>query len=361
MKNTILLLILLGQASILSFAQGDFRPGYLIMLNGDTLHGKIDYKAPLLLHEFCLFKSASSSESRKYWPNQILGYRFQDDKFFVAKEFKGEKSFFEYLIKGKINMYYLHSETGGTYFLDKEDVDLQEIPYSENILSRDGSYYLKKSTEHFGFLHYNMQDDPTIQPKIYQIDKPSHKNLIRLAKTYHNNVCDDEECIIYEKADATISIQVEPVVGFGKVSLQTESINIDGGSFFEAGGYVHFRYNKNERLSIKLGLTRQFSNQEDRSWFKAPFHVNYTIPYRRIQPSASIGINFYPNGLNDRLLGLSHTNYLGLGVNTRISQKTWIHVQGNLDLLPVSYKFHNQDTPIRPVSRSVNIGLFIQL
>ncbi len=128
-------------------AQRDFRPGYIIKNSGDTLYGKIDYRNDLLMSSVCTFK-ANDNTINEFLPKDILAYRLIDSKYYISREVNGKSVFLEYLIKGKVNIYYLRDDTGDHYFLDKEGVKLTEIPYEEGIKYIDNKEVFFKSTRY---------------------------------------------------------------------------------------------------------------------------------------------------------------------------------------------------------------------
>jgi len=102
-------------------AQPDFRTGYIIFENGDTVHGKIDYQDDRLMSTVCSFKQMSSESIIDYSPYDIKEFRFENSKCYVSRtQESGEKVFLEYLIKGKLNVYYYRDEEmNDYYFIDK--------------------------------------------------------------------------------------------------------------------------------------------------------------------------------------------------------------------------------------------------
>jgi hypothetical protein len=64
-------------------AQTLFRQGYIIKANGDTLYGEIDYKADLLTNGICIINT--DGKEMKFFKNDIIAYRFYDDKYFISK------------------------------------------------------------------------------------------------------------------------------------------------------------------------------------------------------------------------------------------------------------------------------------
>jgi hypothetical protein len=180
-------------------AQIDFRPGYIIQNNGDTAFGEIDFRSELLRGQSCYFRGRDKSEAKDYFPNNLLGYRFIDGKCYITREIDGKKVFLEFLIQGKISIYYLRDTRGDHYYLEKEGYEFTELPYEDKILYKDVSNNMYKSYSHIALLNLYMQDAPAMKEKINGLGKPNHKNLIRLAKNYHDIVSHGEPCIVFEK------------------------------------------------------------------------------------------------------------------------------------------------------------------
>jgi hypothetical protein len=180
-------------------AQIDYRPGYIIQNNGDTVYGEIDFRSALLSGQSCYFRDPEKSMARYYFPNDLLGYRYIDGKYYISREINGKKVFLEFLIKGKISIYYIRDTSGDHYFLEKEGYEFAELPYEDKILYKDVSNNMYKSYSHIALLNLYMQDAPAMKEKISGLGKPTHKNLIRLAKNYHDIVTRDEPCIVFEK------------------------------------------------------------------------------------------------------------------------------------------------------------------
>jgi hypothetical protein len=96
-------------------AQSDFKPGYIITLQNDTVYGKIDNRGELLMAQVCIFKSLQG-EKHDYTPSEIKAFRITDEKYYIAKLLNGNMVFLEFLIKGK-NKYLLYVRFGGMALL----------------------------------------------------------------------------------------------------------------------------------------------------------------------------------------------------------------------------------------------------
>ncbi|MFW6328445.1 MAG: hypothetical protein ACOC2F_09060, partial [Bacteroidota bacterium] len=115
--------------------QPEFKPGYVILNNGDTLKGEIDNRGDMLMSKVCWFKPADWDTVVRYKPGNIEAYRFIDGKYYVSRQLEtGKHVFLEYLINGELNVYYYRGKDGYNYYLvDKEGMPLKNIPYKEEL------------------------------------------------------------------------------------------------------------------------------------------------------------------------------------------------------------------------------------
>jgi hypothetical protein len=312
--------------SVLIRAQADFRPGFVILNSGDTLFGTIDYRGDMTMGSLCRFKTAEN-EIREFSPLDISGYRFTDSKYFISREVDGKMVFLEFLLKGKVNVYYLRDNAGDHYYLDKEGERLTELVYSEEFkLIKEDLYkekrYLVKSNKHIGILSYYMQDAPDLQPKIRSIAKPEQQNLINLAEKYHNEVCKGEECIIFEKKLPLFKANMEIIGGFVDFGLEDD---IADGLFFQSGVLVHIWMPRaNEKLYFKTGIIYarpELNSGIKTNYLKIPLHIVYLAPKSmKIRPTASIGL-LSPSYSAGFLVGINETVSMGV--------QSWLNFYAN--------------------------------
>lgn len=180
-------------------AQINFRPGYIINNDGDTVYGEIDLRPELLMAQSCHFRNQDLTITKDFFPNDLLGYRFIDGKYFISREISGKRVFLEFLIRGKISVFYLRDTLGDHYYLEKEGYEFAELPYEDRIIYKDISPSTYKSWTHIAMLNLYMQDAPSMKDKIKGTGKPTHQNLTRLARSYHQIVCKGIPCIVYGK------------------------------------------------------------------------------------------------------------------------------------------------------------------
>jgi hypothetical protein len=202
-------------------SQSDFRSGYIIKNNGDSISGLIDFRSATSNATVCLFKNNDSSPQIEYTPTDIKMYRFTDSKYYVSKQVRTEQGdsslFLEYLIKGIVDIYYYRDDLGNNHYLaDKDKGRLLELKAGDYTLLIDGKTYIKNDKSYIGIIKYLFNEMPAIVEKSEEINL-NHKNLIQLASDYHQQVCNDKSCIIYEKKLLKNRTTIGILTGFGGV------------------------------------------------------------------------------------------------------------------------------------------------
>ena len=183
-KSTILfaLLFLINLTS--AKAQKYFQPGFVILNTGDTIHGEIDIKSEAKMKEACSFRLSEESKTTTYSPREIQAFRLLDGTFFVSRKIDEKRHYFlEYLVDGILDVYY-YTDGGRSehYFLEKEGMPLREILFEKKIVQKNGKVYQQASTRHYGLIKSYVADNPQIAKEVESIQRPTHKNLIQLAK-----------------------------------------------------------------------------------------------------------------------------------------------------------------------------------
>jgi hypothetical protein len=326
-------------------AQTDFRAGYIIKSTGDTLYGDIDYRGDLLMSGLCKFKD-NENTIKEYSPNDIAAFRFIDSKYYVSREINNRKVFLEYLIKGKINIYYMRDDIGDHYFLDKQDVKLTEIPYEEGIKYVEDKQVFYESTRHIGLLSVYMQDAPKLQSRIQTIKKPEHQNLIKLAEAYHNAVCEGERCIIYKKSAPFIKILPELTGGVIKYS-NVEDLN---DKFYIHTGIIGHIWmpRTSEKMYFRTGVlfSQLDLDGEKKNFYKIPCQLEYIYPKGILRPRIAYGLNFYiPN---------YRTVSFDIGANIKLSETFFLSATSDIEFNPTMMFL-----PKNMLSHSLKLGLFL--
>ena len=251
-----LILLLFCSSALKAESSFNYIPGFVIQLNGDTLKGTLLIQKSKNAGEKCVLKT-ETGVNKIFLPGEIQGYRYEGGKYYITREIQNEylnkkTVFLEYLIEGITSIYYFFDEKEH-YYAEKDGVGLLELTEDKKISVIDNvEYVAPNQTE--GKLMYIMQDCPAVQKDIKHI-KLDHKSLIKLAKTYHEKVCDSKSCIIYEKANKPIKLSWNPFVGYSKNQYD-----------FGGRAYTYFMDN------FQIGMGLKFSNI-----FKFDEHLNLRV------------------------------------------------------------------------------------
>jgi hypothetical protein len=252
-------------------AQTDFRPGYVITNKNDTLHGLIDYRGDLRNAKICVFKENETSASREYLPGQIKAYRFLESKYYISKNVpvNGTKKdlFMEFLVDGIADLYYYRDANDSHYFIEKRDGQLFELKNTEGIIKKDDMPYFLQKKEYVGLLKYAFADCPQLFKNI-ENSTLATKSLVSITKKYHNYVCNDEQCIIYEKKIPAVKMTWAPFA-----SLNMSTLNIAKRS--DQYEYIKFQNSFYPSIGVLLNTTMPLVNEKLSLQVSAEVGKNY--------------------------------------------------------------------------------------
>ena len=293
--------------SISAYSQPNFRPGFIITNDKDTVLGKIDYRNDLRMCKVCSFKNKVTEEKIEYAPEEIFGYGFTGGRYFETDTLNGKTKFFEVLIRGEISIYYYTDLDNDLYFLKKGYGDLIELEYFEKEVYFDGSgrasdgkkysfandsvkgIYLIRSQEFIKILQDTLINQPEIANDILEIRKPNHRELIKLADKYHDLERSNMEKAIHHNLH--INSNLEFSIGWTNINFSDfrkgETYRI-----FGLKGYVPLAYN---RFFLGVGIEHASFNTYHNSCklFRVPLSFRYQYPGHIIKPYAALGINLY--------------------------------------------------------------------
>ncbi|MDD4967799.1 MAG: hypothetical protein PHT07_00030 [Paludibacter sp.] len=317
MKLSTRFLIAFSFFTILLNAQTGFRPGYVIKEQGDTLFGQVDFQSERRMGEKCTFRQNDTASVVTFSPGEIVGYRFVEGKYYVSRVLKGNKVFLEFLIKGRVDIYFRTDKYSDHYYIENDSLGIAELQYSETYKRIGEMEYLDKSTRHFGLLNYYMKDAPGLRTEILKVKKPERKNLIALAKDYHNVVCDGEKCIIYENKPPLIKVNLEVLCGVFNVPSYKNAVQP---LFLKAGAIAHiWAPSVSENCFINLGIISVktpdlLSNELPPFSVFFPVQLEYIFPSKYVQPKIGIGTVSFPFLI---------PNYM-IGANVKLSKKYFL-------------------------------------
>jgi len=203
--------LLLSLCLTATFAQSNFRRGFIITNEQDTVSGWIDFRTDVRNMQVCDFRETETGETRTFLPGEIFGYRFYDEgKFYVSREIMINNAprtvFLEFIVQGMMNLYYYIETLPDThevvehYFF--EDAAGRIIPVSKRPNRLDsvarGVVVEREDLRYRGAIRYIFNEHETIAKQADGL-RFNHQAMINLAREYHDLTCPiGEECIIFE-------------------------------------------------------------------------------------------------------------------------------------------------------------------
>ena len=298
MKRLILSMVLFA-LSITAYTQTDFKPGYIIKNDGDSIHGLLDFRDADIMSKRCVFIADNQTEEQTFLPGEIESFTFDGGKYFISKTVNDVSYFLEYLVKGKVSLYSRKQNVSTYYYIDKDTCGIIEIPYEEGVRYKGDTAYYYKSNKHIGILKYYMSDAEMLDKNIVNLQRPQRKELISLAKNYHNLVCNDYQCIVYEKKLPLLRVDPQLVFGYTRFSEKSELAKVLN-NVETYGMLLHFWVPYlGERLFLKTGYIAMNAKYINITEFgiatrvlKIPLQIEYLYPKGIIRPRVSAGFDY---------------------------------------------------------------------
>ena len=332
MKKLFLSLLLCITLINIAFSQSEFRDGYIINLNGDTIYGSISFDNSKNTPLSCLFKTKYNSELQSYSSSMIKAFCYHNGKYYVSKLFimnnKKYISFVEYLYHGKIDLYQLTINNIDYYLIEKEN----EIPIlmrnddinssltndveeenSSIITVKQVDKNAKQSFDYRDKLKKILSDCPEIVP---QIENTAYnpKSIVKTLNLYQQKEYPNQQTINYLKLNAQYSYEFTPVfavtcrnsvipinANYTVKSLKTNfspylgiGINVKNNwikynnitlQYYGIVGYEHI----DAASEIKYGT--QYTLDRKSLLFNNSIGLSYNINIKSVITFASVGIN----------------------------------------------------------------------
>ncbi|MFO7368971.1 MAG: hypothetical protein R6X09_01735 [Bacteroidales bacterium] len=336
------LFLLFSLASV--YAQSKWKPGMVIQHKGDTLPGLIEENSLVVHHRYCFFKYDTGKVVRKFTPDQITGYRFTDGNFFVSKpvKFKDEEElmFLQFIVKGKANLYFYRGESD-RYFIEKDD-QLVELQNSLREVVAGNRKLLQERKEYVGMLSVLMQD-AGMYDEIQKTDL-GEKSLINITREYHNRICKDEACVIYEKQRIPAEINVGVSFGvYSKKMIIDEFYNYELKNNMNIFGGISIIFHKipgiYNRLSFQTGIIASGYQmaEESKTAFNLPLLVGYRLSPKIAYPNIQFGLTL---SYREKSIDLIPTVGIGLHVE-KTSESPELFINLLIENTSFQYSFDN--------------------
>jgi hypothetical protein len=296
----------------MAWSQSDFRKGYLIKTEGDTLFGLIDYRESAKANEVCTFKHSYQNETT-YSPNTIAGYGFIEGKFFESRKLNGtseDKIFIEVLISGQISLY----KYKNTFWVQKAEVFKPLLNEKKKIFF-EGRPVLKESNEHIATLNIMLYDCASIRKSIDKVVL-KEKSLTTLIERY--NLCTGTNMIVHKIKKSWVKPSIGLAAGVTITDMQLSSFTLQystlTGSFERsttpmfgvsldllfprlserisfAGNLLYLPAKKFYRYTmLEYGIVERNYIEVEMQRLQIPVAIRYTFPERTFTPYLNLGV-----------------------------------------------------------------------
>ena len=330
---------------ILFAANKEWKSGYVVTTQNDTIKGYIAYRKSMEDQKTCLFKKELHSSEITYTPNDLLAYRYDDGLYFQSRNvnaphLKG-KYFIECLLEGIINLYCAQID----YSKEMDDLKsfspaitafLAEIPESEywvEMICPEDLYNneleSKRNDQKLTSLFFDK-----IEELKNDIPKASYKRdkMTTLFKKYHDLVCTDRECVLYKekKKEKIRHLAIYTGAGF---QWKSSGESIRATTVHLGAGYSIALSKFSDRILFNsyLGLT-YLNDNDPREAYKLQtlglfnqFSLEGRLMFPKVQPLLEAGfyqqVHFIPIKSPDYPLG--YTKYtMGMALSAGLVIKT---------------------------------------
>ncbi|MDX5348178.1 MAG: PorT family protein [Hymenobacteraceae bacterium] len=304
-----------------AFAQKNFKEGFIIKAEGDTVRGLVEYRGDARNATVAVFKPAANAEVVEYMPEQISGYGFKGSKHYETQQvdLNGKKQlvFLNILVKGKASVYFLKEESEAThFFIKKQDGPTVEL-LNTVTLKRDaqtGKQYNVYQMEYKKQLLSNFQECVVLINDIEKL-KLNYRDIRKLFIKY--NECAAKEELVYVEeqinSKATFGVYVAPSYSWVKVSglHYLDGVEMNTWANYAVGGFMNVtlpRINDKISLQLELQLSRRhfkaenyikptsyeeafYSTNIELDYLKLPVLLRYQLPNPKFSPFLNVGIS----------------------------------------------------------------------
>lgn len=304
--TTVVLCLILLALYVPAKAQ-DFRPGFIVKTNGDSLTGFVAYKNAKHSSTHCVFKSEPRAETAQYNSSELKAYGFYDDKRFKSLTLPPnsdsiQHAFGHVIVEGPMSLY----KVSNFYVVTLDDgVYVLPSPKGKVVNNTSGHYY-QNDKQYVGLLSMLTRScNQTAEETGYTMTDLS--NYVRL----FNRCKGFEETMVYKKQIVRVNFSVAGAYITSNASTDflekldfDRSATVSGGigidlsfpRFFDRAfltaevWYVDFLHQTYlERLNAGEALYRDVILKG--SYQKIPIGIRYNL-YGRSTPYVKLGVAF---------------------------------------------------------------------
>lgn len=172
---------------ISAFGQNNYKRGYIITQESDTSYGWVNELRLKKKYYLCKFKKNLSMASVTYFPEDLLGYGFQDGRVYISDSISlhsGEKGqyFIQVISRGKVSLLQLFN----SYFLGLEDSSYVELYKESQKVRRNGGEYIQTTKQYENQLRSTLTGCPYVSAQIDSDLQFDTKSLAKLIGAYNS-------------------------------------------------------------------------------------------------------------------------------------------------------------------------------
>jgi hypothetical protein len=363
MKKRIPILGIILFCSYFAYSQYDFRTAYYVTKTSDTIHGYVNFNGHYKPFEHFIFKKDLNSGSVILNENDAVAVRFKNEGYFVplkVDEKVPSKLFVEQLIEGIVDIFCYRKNREIHYLIREENGKLYKLTNTKRKLTKEGVTYEQEIKEYLGVLHLLFQNSPSSLNRLKTI-KLSSESLVDISLYYHNDVCDDYNCIVYSKNKIKFKLDFGVTAGYSVTAISFSknkwvgSLNSDfSQSKTPAFGFL---LNISEpSVSRRFSLQIETNYQQDEfttdttslsiTYLKVPLLTKYTFPIKTLEPSLQFGVSYnrflsvsdegiVPEIQNNSVIQKNRYQYgilFGADVSSKISANIDFFLQGRYEI-----------------------------
>ena len=307
MKRLFITCLSLTLGCVCAMAQINLREGIVITLQGDTLHGDIDYRTDVINAKQCVFIADKSTEYKTYKPGEISGYRFLDNgRYYVSKQIAEDSltnvktyAFLEYVIKGTLSFYYMSDVSTSHYFLEDENGKMAKF---SNISEMANSVERREQLADAFPLVCKSQ----MAQKMLWGTQTTKNNVKKLTLRYNKDVCPDGQCEVFEYRAKkvpkdekyvhwTLKAGYSPILYRRQYYVSTPSVLCPG--YRISGGMEAYLTRLYPGLFVQASLeySQTFNEDVEKVTYKGDYHYQ--------EASFKLGVGYEFSLFTDKLKG----------------------------------------------------------
>jgi len=233
MRKQFSLLLFWSVLSTFAFAQHDFRPGYVITLDSDTISGEVEYRLSSRNYQSCNFRQ--NGNLLEYNATQIKGYGFLNDRAY--KSGVVDRAFVEVLVSGGLSLY----RHGDIFFMEKDNSELHKFETTTKEKTVNGKVSVGEDVRWKGVVSYLTNDCLQDQNQIARL-RINELMLTRLVVDY--NECRKTPFHAYKADKPWIKFDFGVFLG-----VHMSGLNVRAPSFYT---YLKKRYDSTDPFAAAV-------------------------------------------------------------------------------------------------------------